>query len=459
MSRPVVAIVGRPNVGKSTLFNRILGTRHAIVDDRPGVTRDRHTADAEWSGRRFTLVDTGGLLPEADETLAREINTQIHAAIDQADVCLLVVDGRAGLTATDRDAAELLRTSGKRAILVVNKTDNVKQAERLVWEFYELGLGDPHPVSALTGAYSGDLLDAVVEALPEAADEQAEPDTITVAVVGKPNVGKSSLLNRLLGEERFIVSPEAGTTRDAVDTVLERDRRRFRLVDTAGIRRHSALEEGLEYYTYLRAVRALGRAQIAVAVLDAAEPLSRQDLRILNLVEERRRGIVVCVNKWDMIEKDERTAAAYEATFKAQARTLEYAPLVTISALTGQRVGRVLDLVERVWEEWHRKVPTPALNRTLHAATKRVQPPQSKGRRGGRTVRVLYGHQVETGPPLILFYSNDPEAVPEHYRRYLEHAVRDAFGFEGVPLRIFYRQANPRAKVRAGAGADGEEAE
>jgi GTP-binding protein len=457
VSLPVVAIVGRPNVGKSTLFNRILGVQAAIVDDVAGVTRDRHAAEAEWIGRRFTLVDTGGLLPEAEEQLARQVNAQIHAAIEQADLCLFVVDGRTGLTPVDRDVAEVLRQSGKPALLVVNKIDNAAMAERLVWEFYELGLGDPLPVSALSGTFSGDLLDAVVEALPAEVAEPEEADVITVAVVGKPNVGKSSFLNRLLGEERFIVSPTAGTTRDAIDTLLEYQGRRFRLVDTAGIRRHANLVEGLEYYTYLRAVRALERAQIAIVMLDATEPLTRQDLRILNLAEQRRRGIVVVVNKWDLVEKDERTAAQYEAAFRAQARTLAWTPLVTISAKSGQRVHRALDTAAEVWGEWHKRVPTPALVRVLHAATGRVQPPQSKGRRAGRIVRILYGHQAESAPPLLVFFSNEPEAIPEHYKRYLEGAVREAFGFVGVPLRFAFRKAWSRRRGAVDA-ADREEA-
>lgn len=448
---PVVAVVGRPNVGKSTLFNRILGVRDAIVDDQPGVTRDRHSAEAEWNARRFTLVDTGGLLPETEEGLAPQINAQIRAAVEQADLCLLVVDGRAGLTATDRDMAQLLRESGRRTLLVVNKADNLELMRRLPWEFYELGLGDPHPVSALSGTGSGDLLDAVVEALPPATEELPDPDEITITVIGKPNVGKSSFLNRLLGEERFIVSPTAGTTRDATDTTLTYAGRRFRLVDTAGIRRQAALESGLEYYTYLRAVRSLERAQVALVILDASEPLSRQDLRILNLVEERRRGIVVCVNKWDVVEKDERTAAGYEAAFKSQARTLAWAPLVTMSARTGQRIHRALDLAIAVREEWGKRVPTPAVNRVLHQATARVQPPQSKGRRTGRIVRILYGDQPETAPPLFVFHANDPDAVPEHYRRYLEGVLREEFGFQGVPLRISFRQAARRSRQEPSA--------
>lgn len=451
MSLPVVAIVGRPNVGKSTLFNRIVGAQDAIVDDRPGVTRDRHSTVADWAGRRFTLVDTGGLLPEGEEELAPEINAQIRAAIEEADLCLLVVDAKDGVTAMDREAADLLRKSGRGTILVVNKADNRKAAQDAPLEFWELGLGEPFATSAATGLQSGDLLDAVVDALPEAEEAPEDPETITVAVVGKPNVGKSSLLNRLLGEERFIVSPVAGTTRDATDTMLEWEGRKFRLVDTAGIRRHAHMESGIEYYTYLRAVRALDRAQIAVVVLDATEPLSRQDLRILNLAEERRRGIVIAINKWDLVEKDERTVAAYEATFRAQARSLEWAPIVTISAKTGQRAHRVIETVERVWMEWHKRVPTPGLNSALHEATERVQPPQSKGRGGRRVVRILYGNQVETAPPLFLFFSNEPKAVPEHYRRYLEHAVRDAFGFDGVPLRIFFRDAGGRNRRKTGA--------
>ncbi|MGH7566725.1 MAG: ribosome biogenesis GTPase Der [Gemmatimonadota bacterium] len=456
MSLPVVAIVGRPNVGKSTLFNRVLGARDAIVHDEPGVTRDRHAATAEWAGRRFTLVDTGGLIPESQEEIARQVNAQIYAAIEQADVCMLVVDGRTGPTPVDRDMAQLLRESGRPTVLVVNKADNATMGERMAWEFFELGLGEPRPVSALAGIGSGDLLDAVIAALPpETVDAPPDPDEITITVIGKPNVGKSSFLNRLLGEERFIVSPVAGTTRDATDTTFTYEGRRFRLVDTAGIRRHAALEAGLEYYTYLRAVRSLDRAQIAIAMLDASEPLSRQDLRILNLVEERRRGIVVCVNKRDLIEKDERTAAGYEAAFRAQARTLAWAPIVTISAATGKRVTRALEVAEEVWKEWHKRVPTPEVNRALHAATARVQPPQSKGRRGSKVVRILYGYQAETGPPLFLFYANEPQAIPEHYRRYLENEIRAVFGFAGVPLRIFFRQSSSRSRQRADSAGRG----
>lgn len=450
MSHPVVAIVGRPNVGKSTLFNRFLGARDAIVHDQPGVTRDRHAADAEWAGRRFTLVDTGGLIPESQEEIARRVNAQIYAAIEQADVCLLVVDGRTGVTPVDQEMAQLLRESGRPTILVVNKADNAAMGERMRWEFFELGLGEPQPVSALSGIRSGDLLDAVVAALPpETIDVPADPEEITITVIGKPNVGKSSFLNRLLGEERFIVSPVAGTTRDAIDTTFTWQERKFRLVDTAGIRRHAALEEGLEYYTYLRAVRSLDRAQVAIVMLDASEPLSRQDLRILNLAEERRRGIVVCVNKWDLIEKDERTAAGYEAAFRAQARSLAWAPIVTISAATGQRVTRALEVAEDVWKQWHRRIGTPEVNRMLHAATAKVQPPQSKGKRGAKVVRVLYGYQAETVPPLFLFYANEPQAIPEHYRRYLENELRATFGFAGVPLRIFFRQSSSRSRQHA----------
>jgi GTP-binding protein len=439
-------------VGKSTLFNRVLGARDAIVHDQPGVTRDRHAATAEWAGRSFTLVDTGGLIPESQEEIARQVNAQIYAAIEQADVCLLVVDGQTGPTPVDRDMAQLLRESGRPTVLVVNKADNAAQGERMAWEFYELGLGEPRPVSALAGIRSGDLLDAVVAALPaEVVDVPVDPEEITITVVGKPNVGKSSFLNRLLGQERFIVSPVAGTTRDAIDTTFTWGDRKFRLVDTAGIRRHAALEAGLEYYTYLRAVRSLDRAQIAIVMLDASESLSRQDLRILNLAEERRRGLVVCVNKWDLIEKDERTAAGYERVFRKAVPSLAFAPLVTLSAKSGQRVQRALDVVIEVWKEWRKRVPTPELNRVLHEATSRVQPPQSKGKRTGRIVRILYGHQVETGPPLLVFHSNEPKAIPETYRRYLERSIRAAFGFTGVPLRILFRGATTRSRARAEA--------
>jgi GTP-binding protein len=441
---PLVAIVGRPNVGKSTLFNRIVGRRTAIVDDRPGVTRDRLAATADWAGRAFQLVDTGGLVPGTREELERQVAHQVEAAIRAADVILFVVDAETGVTGSDLDIAQRLRRESRRVLLVVNKVDRPNDAAASA-EFHALGLGEPHAVSAAQGLGSGDLLDRVVERLPPPAPATEEPAALRVAVLGKPNVGKSSFVNRLLGEERVIVSPVAGTTRDAVDTTLAWHGRPVVLVDTAGLRRGSSREPGIEYYTYLRTVAALERADVAVVLLAADEPLARQDLRVLNLAEERGKGIVAVVNKWDLAEAETGTAEAYGRAFRAAAPTLAFVPIVFVSAKTGKRVDKALETALRVGDARRGRIPTAEVNRVLRALVDRLPPPV----RRGRNVRILYANQVAVEPPTFVLFTNEPDAVTDSYRRYLESGMREAWDFEGVPLRFLYRADAKRRRERS----------
>jgi GTP-binding protein len=443
MALPLVAIVGRPNVGKSTLFNRLIGRRAAIVDDAPGVTRDRIVATADWNGRRFQLVDTGGLVPDTREEIEREIAYQVEAAIRAADVLLFVIDVKAGITGSDEEIARRLRAESGKVLLVANKVDHPDASAAA--ELYAMGLGEPLPVSALLGTGSGDLLDRLVEKLPP-GDDAERSAAIRLAVLGKPNVGKSSFVNRLLGEERVIVSPTAGTTRDSVDTRLLWREREIVLIDTAGLRKASAREPGLEYYTYLRTVAALERSDVAIVLLDGTEPLSRQDLRILSLVAERGKGVVAGVNKWDLVEAETGTAEAYARALREAAPSLAFAPIVFLSALTGRRVERALETAWEVGEERRRRIPTPEVNRVLTALVERVPPPSNRG----RAVRLLYGHQAGSEPPTFILFTNDPEGVPEAYRRYLERGAREAWGFEGVPLRFIYRADASRRSARSG---------
>lgn len=445
MPLPLVAIVGRPNVGKSTLFNRLVGGRTAIVDDAPGITRDRILATAEWNGRAFQLVDTGGLVPRAREELAREVAHQVEAAMAAADLILFVTDATTGIAAGEVEIAHRLRREERRVVLVVNKVDRPDDPAAPA-EFHALGLGEPQPVSAIHGLGSGDLLDRIVQALPEAPVEApAAESAVRIAVLGKPNVGKSSFVNRLLGEERVIVSALPGTTRDSVNTRLVWRGHEILLIDTAGLRRTSGLESGLEYYTYLRTLAALERSDVAVVLLDGTQPLSRQDLRILNRAEERGKGIVAAVNKWDLVEAETGTAEAYERAFHEAAPTLGFTPLVFLSAKTGKRVERALELAWEVGETRRRRIPTPEVNRVLQSLLERYPPPTHRG----RAVRLLYANQVAAEPPTFVIFTNDPKNVTDSYRRYVERGMREVWGFEGVPLRFIYRMDASRRAKRA----------
>ena len=432
MNIPVVALVGRPNVGKSALFNRLVGGHSAIVSEEAGTTRDRHFARAEWNGRVFWLVDTGGLTEKASIPMDAEIQRQVLQAIAEADLLLFVLDAKAGMHPSDSRVAELLRHSGRPWLLVANKVDDPSTSD--FYEFYSLGAGDPVPVSAANGKGTGDLLDSIAERLP-AAPEQPE-DVLSVAVIGRPNVGKSSFVNRLVGEERLVVSEVAGTTRDAIDTPMRYHGRTIVFVDTAGLRRQSKVEEGIEFYATLRTRRAIDRADICVLLIDAVEGLHNQDLKIVALAWEAGRGLILVVNKWDLKEKDDKSAARFEKECREKAPFLRFVPFLFTSALTGQRVSRALDLIMEVAGERLKRISTAQVNARLEELLARRQPPQA----AGREVKLLYATQVEVAPPTIAVFGNHPELVQEHYVRFLHNGFREAWKFTGNPLRILLRR-------------------
>lgn len=439
MSKPTVAIVGRPNVGKSTLFNRIMGGRPAIVSEQPGTTRDRHFGDADWQGRRFWVVDTGGLLPDSEDSMDRAIRRQVEFALDESDVVVFIVDGREGLNPVDRAIADRLRKAGRPVLLAVNKLDNLEQSTEQ-YGFYSLGFGDPVGVSAAIGKGSGDLLDAIVERLPPYNPAEDE-ETINVAVVGRPNVGKSSVVNRLLGEERHVVAAEAGTTRDAIDSVLRFQGKILNFIDTAGLRRKAKVEDDLEFYSTLRTERAIERAQVAVLVVDAAVGLHNQDLRIATQAWEEGAGLIILVNKWDLIEeKDANTARQGQEALVAKAPFLRHVPFLYVSAVTGQRVRKVLDLILEVAADRERRVPTAEVNKVLAALIERNAPPQKPG----EEVKLLYASQIATAPPTLAIVSNRPDEVPEAYQRYLANGFREAWPFTGSPLRLKFTSRGSR---------------
>jgi GTP-binding protein len=439
MSTPTVAIIGRPNVGKSTLFNRIIGRRLAIVDAQPGVTRDRHFAPAEWNGRRFWLVDTGGLVPGSTDPLNRAIRGQVEQAVAESDVLLFVVDVESGIHPMDLEIAQYLRKAKRPVLLVVNKADDLPEETRQL-AFYELGLGDPFPVSAAVGKNSGDLLDKVVGLLPEAPAVEDE-DAIHVAVVGRPNVGKSSLVNRLLGQDRHIVAAEPGTTRDAIDTPFMYGNRKLVFIDTAGLRKRSKVEEDLEFYSVLRTSRAMERAEVCLLVVDATDGIHAQDLKIANDAWDRGAGVLIAVNKWDLVEeKETNTAVEGERANKARAPFLQFIPFYYVSAKTGQRVTKLLDAIVEVAEAREKRVPTAEVNRVLEELLARQQPPQPVG----ESVRLFYATQVGTAPPRFAVVANRPEAIPESYTRYLHNGFREAWEFTGAPLTIKFRRKKGR---------------
>ena len=434
---PVVAIVGRPNVGKSTLFNRIVGRRLAIVAERAGVTRDRQFAEADWNGRRFLLADTGGILDIEERPLDREVRAQVLIAIDHADLVLFVTDGRDGIHPIDEHVADLLRRSGRRVVLAVNKLDNLSHAVEH-HEFHAFGLNDPVAVSALSGRGTGDLLDRVVNELPQQPEPPVGEIALRLAVIGKPNVGKSSFVNRLLGEQRVLVHEKAGTTRDAIDTFLDFDGERMCLIDTAGLRRRSRVDDEVEFYSRLRAAAALDRADVCLLMVDCETGVTNQDFRIGEQAWEAGCGLVLVANKWDMIEdRGPDVIAAFERELRARAPYLRWVPIVTTSALGGKRVRKAVELAREVQAERSRRIPTAEVNRVLRALVERQHPPQ--GSRGD--VRIFYGSQVATEPPTFVVWSNRPKDIVESYRRYLHNGFRRAWGFLGAPVRV-----RPRAR-------------
>lgn len=431
MSKPTVAIVGRPNVGKSTLFNRLLGGRDAIVSEEAGTTRDRHFGDAEWGGRHFWLVDTGGLMPGSTDSMDVAVREQVDLAVEAADLIVFVVDGKEGLNPVDREIASQLRRVARPVLLVVNKLDDLPNTTAQ-YAFYELGLGEPLPLSAAVGKASGDLLDAIVSALPARGEGEAD-SVVNVAVVGRPNAGKSSLINRMLGEPRLVVSAEPGTTRDAIDTPLRYHGKTLNFIDTAGLRRRSKVEDDIEFYSTLRTHRAIDRADVCVLVVDADRGMHAQDLRIASEAWERGAGLIIAVNKWDLVpEKDPNTAKRGQDQLEEKAPFLRYVPFVYISALSGQRVSRLPDLILEVAEARLARVPTAEVNRVLQDLIARNAPPQAPG----EEVKLLYASQVGERPPVIAIVTNRPEDVPESYQRYLHHGFRSAFPFTGAPLRL-----------------------
>lgn len=443
VAKPIVALVGRPNVGKSTLFNRLIGERQAIVQNEPGTTRDRVYGAADWNGVDFTIIDTGGLQEEtdvpSDETelrrlIARQTRNQAAMAITEADVIVMLVDSRTGVTPQDSEIADMLRRSDKPVVLGANKAER-GDLRNEAFEFYELGLGEPTAISAYHGSGTGDLLDRIVEELPHDEEHEVELDGSKIAIVGRPNVGKSRLLNALLGQERAIVSEEPGTTRDSLDTIIEWEGQQVMLIDTAGIRRRGRVEEGIERFSVMRSMRAIDRADVVLLVIDATEDFTAQDLHIAGYVEEQKKGIVVVVNKWDLVEKDSHTMEAYRERARNQLDFMPYAPLVFISAKVGQRVHRVLETALEVVEERNRRVSTAALNRVLKDAVAKHPPPSKPG----KWVRFFYATQADVAPPTFIFFCNDPKMIHFSYQRYLENELRESFDFAGTPLRISFR--------------------
>ena len=436
MSMPVVAIVGRPNVGKSTLFNKLIGQRVAIVNDTPGVTRDRIYGECEWRSRKITLVDTGGIEPYSDDVILSQMRRQAELAIDTADVIVLVTDVKTGVVATDSEVAAMLLKSGRPVVLCVNKCDGIGEPPAEFYEFYNLGLGDPIPVSSVHGHGTGDLLDAVFEHLPEEAEEEEGLENIRVAVIGKPNAGKSSLINQIAGEDRCIVSDIAGTTRDAIDTQIENDYGRFTLIDTAGIRRKSRVDDEIEKYSVIRAQMAIDRSDVCVIMIDATEGFTEQDSKVAGLAHEAGKGCVIAVNKWDAVEKDGRTMQEYRKKLEVDFSFMAYAPMVFISAKTGQRLDQLFELIQRVANFNAMRITTGMLNDVLAQATTRVQPPTDKGKR----LKIYYMTQASTKPPTFVCFVNRAELFHFSYQRYLENRIRETFGMEGTPIRFLIRE-------------------
>ncbi|MBR2952565.1 MAG: ribosome biogenesis GTPase Der [Clostridia bacterium] len=437
MGRPNVAIVGRPNVGKSTLFNKLIGERRAIVEDTPGVTRDRIYGDCEWGTRRFHLIDTGGIEPKTDDVILKKMRLQAEIAIDTADVIVFLCDVQAGLVADDRDIAVMLKKSGKPIILCVNKSDRIGEPPLAYYEFYELGFDrEPIALSSLHGSGTGDLLDAIVEELPPESEDEEEDDRIRVAVIGKPNAGKSSIINRMLGTDRLIVSNIAGTTRDAIDTEVENEFGKYTFIDTAGIRRQSKVEDRIEKFSVLRAHMAVERADVCLIMVDAAEGVTEQDERIAGIAHEAGKASIIVVNKWDTVEKDNSTVNTYEKNIRDALSYMTYAPIHYVSALTGQRVKNLYETINYVANQAKTRISTGMLNDMLNDAMERHQPPSDKGKR----LKIYYVTQASVAPPTFIFFCNDATLFHFSYQRYLENCLRETFGFRGTPIQFVIRE-------------------
>lgn len=434
-NRPIVAVVGRPNVGKSTIFNKLTGTKISIVEDTPGVTRDRIFGEVEWLNKYFTIIDTGGIEPESDDIILSQMRNQAMLAVDMAHVILFVVDGKSGLTAADKEVADILRRTKKPVLLVVNKIDSKSQFDN-IYDFYELGLGNPIAISGANSMGLGDLLDEVVENFPEGMNMEYDEDVIRVAITGKPNAGKSSILNNILGEERVIVSPIAGTTRDAIDTYFEKDENKFLLIDTAGIRRRSKVYENVERFSVIRSMSAVDRADVVLIVIDATEGVTEQDTKIAGIAHDEGKACIFVVNKWDLIEKDNKTMGNFRMTVREKFPFMTYAPILFVSAVSNQRIGKILETVVEVSAEQNKRVTTSVLNQVIGEAIMLNQPPSDKGRR----LKIYYGTQTGVKPPTFNLFINDKELTHFSYTRYLENRLRENFGFEGTSIKIEYSQ-------------------
>ena len=436
MAKPIVAIIGKPNVGKSTFFNYLAGSRISIVQDTPGVTRDRIYAETNWRGRTFTLVDTGGIEPDSEDIILSQMREQANLAIAMADVIIFLTDIKQGVTAADREISLMLKKSGKPIVLVCNKADNFEKDREEIYEFYNLGIGDPFPISAANALGIGDVLDEIYDKLPPKEQGEDEDDSIKVAVIGKPNVGKSSLINKILGENRAIVSDIAGTTRDAIDTEFENEKGKYVLIDTAGIRRKSKVKESIEKFSIMRTLLAIERADVCLMMIDALEGVTDQDAKIAGEAHEAGKGVIIVVNKWDAFEKETGTLEKYKKEIYDQLKYLSYAPIIFVSAKTGQRVNKLFDLINHVAEQNSMRISTSVLNQVINEAIAIVQPPTDKGKR----LKIFYGTQASTKPPTFVIFVNSKELFHFSYERYLVNQIRKEFGLEGTPVRIIVRE-------------------